>query len=151
MTSTFSHSWSCATSSRPGMKASLCPTTKALSSYWEEGWALIPTACTPDIITSSYEAQSPWTLMLDCLNEQATVNQQAPSLNLKSVSPAERGEHAFPPYRSPRTRAASGTVQDGSLNNQRLTKELSFGVTYVLLWAEAAFFPTGISPHVSLL
>lgn len=133
------------------MKASLCPTTKALSSDWEEGWALIPAACTPDIITSSYEAQSPWTLMLDCLNDQATVNQQALSLNLKSVFPGETGEHPFPPYRSLMIRAASGTVQDVSSKDHRLTKEFSFGFTFVLLWPQAAFFPTGISPHVSQL
>lgn len=151
MRSTFSHSWSSATSSRPGMKALLWPTTKALSSYWEGSWALIPAACMPDIITSSYEAQGPWTLMLDCLNDQATVNQQAVSLNLKSVSPGEVGEHPFPPYGNLMTRAALGTVQGVSSNNRRLTKELSFGFTYVLLWPQAAFFPTGISPHVSWL
>ncbi|KAK4817811.1 hypothetical protein QYF61_027862 [Mycteria americana] len=75
------------------MKASLHLTTKALSSYGEEGQALIPSACMPDIMTSSYEAQCPRTLMLDCLNDQATVNQQALSLNLKSVSPGETGLH----------------------------------------------------------
>lgn len=42
---TFSPSWSYATSPRPGMKASLCPKTKALSFYWEDDWALIPSAC----------------------------------------------------------------------------------------------------------
>ena len=86
--------------------------------------------------------------MLDCMSDQATVDQQALSWNLKSVSP---GEHPLPPHWSLTPRAASGTVQDVSSDDHRLTNELSFGFTRVLLWPPAALLPAGVSPHVSQL
>lgn len=129
-------------------KSTNSPNHKGPSSCWEGC-----DSCSTYTRRGNCFAHSTTPLDSERLNKQAPVNQHAFSLSPTSVAPGEGGEHTpHPPHRSlSSSKAPMGKAWDAGLKDLRLKKELSFGLTYVLRWPQAAFVFTNISPDVSKL